>query len=440
MAKYVLEDMVKTKRARKTVKDTSKEIKTNVYFEEEPETIKTFKAEETKEVKPKKIKNNSNNKSRRALWFVACMSALFFIFALSFLFSSAKVSVNPKTEDLVLSENFGASSLPQNGSLFFDLVVISGEEKNIIQATEEKEVVEKATGTVLIFNSFSAASQKLAIDTRLEGSNGKLYKTKTPLIVPGMAKDGTAGSAEAAIYAAEAGEEYNSGPLDFQIAGFKGTTKYDKFKVRTKTGTEIKGGFKGRAPVVGEEEKIEAAASLKTALSAKLLKKATDQIPSGFILFKDAIFLNTSENDISSKYNDDKSMTLTLKGTLYGILFSEDRLTKKIAESAAAKYDGNDVYIPNIRNLKFSLFSQNDHSFENMKSINFNLSGPVKIVWKLDTKKFTDYLLGKPKKDFVSILSEYENIESASLKINPPWRKSIPEKTEDVKIILNYPE
>ncbi len=419
MAKYVLEDMVKTKRAKKALK-----------------------TEAIEEIKPQKIKKSMSS-SKHALWFVASVSVLFFAFAISFLFSSAKVSVNPKIEDVNLDENFSASSEPQNGSLFFDTVVISGEEKNTIQATEEKDVTERATGTVVIFNSFSSAPQKLAIDTRLEGSNGKIYKTKVPITVPGMSGT-TPGTVEVGMYAAEAGDAYNSGPLDFNILGFKGTPKYDKFKVRTKTGTEIKGGFVGRAPVVSEGEKNEAISALKLALSAKLLQKATDQIPSGFILFKDAIFLNTNnmtnESDISFTYNQDKSMTLTLKGTLYGILFDEQRLARKIAESSLPKYNGSDVYVPNIRDLKFSLGGQSDIAFSDLKNINFNLSGTAKFVWKIDEKELTQNLLGKSKKDFTGILSKYENIESASLKVNPPWRSSIPDKAEDLKIIVNYPD
>lgn len=439
MAKYVLEDMVKTKRANKPIKA----IKEEVFPVKNIETEEINIAREEKEkVKTKKIKyypeSGGGGGGRHGLWFVASVSVLFFAFAISFLFSSAKISINPKTQDIALNENFSASSEAQNGTLFFDMVVISGEEKETIQAAEEKEVSERAEGVAVIFNSFSSASQKLAIDTRLLGSNGKIYKTKGVVTVPGM-EGSTAGSVEIGIYASEAGEEYNSGPLDFNIVGFKGTPKYDKFKVRTKTGTEIKGGFKGMAPVVSVEEKTEAIASLKTALSAKLLQKATDQIPDGFILFKDAIFLNTSDADVSSLYNTDKSMTLGLKGTLYGILFSEQKLTKKIAENSIPKYDGSDLYIPDIRSLKFSLTSQNA-AFDDLKNISFNLSGPAKFVWKVDENQLAGALLGLPKKDFIGVLSKYQNIESASLKVNPPWRSSIPEEIKDVKIIVNYPE
>ena len=61
----------------------------------------------------------------------------------------------------------------------------------------------------------------------------------------------------------------------------------------------------------------------------------------GFILFKNAIFLNTDNSNVSPVYNKDNSMTLTLSGTLYGLLLNEQQLTKKIAEVLGADLEIN---------------------------------------------------------------------------------------------------
>jgi hypothetical protein len=75
-----------------------------------------------------------------------------------------------------------------------------------------------------------------------------------------------------------------------------------------------------------------------------------------------------------------------------------------------------------------------------VKIINFNLSGTDKIVWKTDINKFTADLLGKSKNDFNQILSQYPNINSATLTLNPIWEMSIPDQAKDVKVIVNYPK
>ncbi len=381
---------------------------------------------------------DKQNKPKYTLWLVAIISVVFFIFALSYLFSRAVVTVNPKIKDVILNENLFANKDSNTDDLSFDLVVISGEENKNIQAIENKDIAIKATGLVVIYNVFNSSSQALNIDTRLEGSNGKIYKTQTKTIVPGMNKDGTPGKVEVRIYGAEAGQEYNSAPLDFKIFGFKGTPKYSKFYARSKG--EITNGFKGKAPAVSDAEKANVINDLKNVLQKKLFKKVTDQIPNGFILFKDAVFLSINESNIDLASSKDNILPVKLKGTLYGFLFNENKLTKKIAENNIEKYDGSEIFISNIKNLTFSLLDKENISFGNVKNINFNLSGSAKIVWKLNINKLNADLLGKSKKDFSQILLQYPNIDSADLTLSPIWKMSIPDKIKDIKTIVNYPK
>ena len=378
--------------------------------------------------------------SRRGLWGVAVISLLFFLFALSYFYSSATVTVSPKIKDVTLNENLSASREVGGEALPFDVIVISGEETKMVQTTEQKDVAEKATGVVVIYNAFSSAPQKLSIDTRLEGSNGKIYKTKKALVVPGM-NGKTPGSLEADIYGSNAGEEYNSDPLDFTIFGFKGTAKYSKFYGRSKG--EITGGFKGKAPIISDADKLTVTDDLKKNLQTKLFQKATGQIPSGFVLFKDAVFLNLDDSIIDRASAKDNMLSVMLKGTLYGFLFNEEKLTAKIAEDNITGFDGSPVYLLNIRDLIFSLSDKDNISLTNnladVKNIDFNLSGETKIIWKIDENKLSGDLLGKAKKDFKQIFSQYPDIDSADLSISPFWKMSLPDKAKNIKVIVNYP-
>ena len=178
---------------------------------------------------PDDLRGTGGRRRRRwGLWFIAAVSVIFFLFALSYLFAKATVTVNPKIEDVSLNQNLSASKDGTGDILSFDLVVISGEETKTVTATEQKDVLQKAKGKAILYNNFSASPQLLSIDTRLEGSNGKMYKTEKKTTVPGM-KDGKPGSIEVGIYADEAGEGSNSAPLDFKIFGFKGGPKYTQF-------------------------------------------------------------------------------------------------------------------------------------------------------------------------------------------------------------------
>ncbi|MEK7219158.1 MAG: hypothetical protein AAB687_00595 [Patescibacteria group bacterium] len=420
MPKNLLQDMVKIKRTRTRVEKPVKAEIAEFY----PGAISPVK--------------NDNKKTRYALWFVAFISASFLFFAISFLFSKATITINPKIQDIVLNENLSTEKGGNESVLPFELVVISGEEGKDIETTEMKDVFQKAEGNAIIYNAFGSAPQSLSIDTRLEGSNGKIYKTKTKVTIPGMTKDGKPGSVEVGIYGSSAGPEYNSIPIDFKIFGFKNTPKYAKIYARSKGA--ITGGFQGKFPVISDDEKASVINELKTALQKKLLEKATDQIPSGFILFKDAVFLDTGEENVEMTSTQENVLSIKMKGTLSGILFNEIKLTKKIAENNIEKYDGSNVYLPNIRDLKFSLSNKDSISLADAKNINFNLSGNTKIVWKFDTGKLMGELLGKSKQDFNQILLQYPNIDSADLVVSPIWRNSIPDKSKNIKITVNYPK
>ena len=412
MSKHLLEDMVRVKNNKKYIP------------KKEPIKMEYLADAEIK---------YSKNKYRYMLWFVALVSMVFCFFAFSFLFSRAEVSVVLKTKDIVLNKNLSAGLDLNTDILPFELTHISGDASKTINL-EEKDFNEKAKGTIILYNKFSSSPQTLLVDTRLDGSNGKIYKTKTKIVIPGMSKNDTPGQVSVDIYAEKEGADYNSTPLDFKISGFKGTTKYEKFYGRSMG--DITGGIIGKARQVSDLQKIETGKELKTILENKLFNEISNQI-SGFLLYKDALFLKT-DNLTVGPISTDGSVVLTLPGTLYGIIFDEQKLTQKIVKDSIENNDNSELFIPNIKDLTFSLFGKESILFDSVKNINFNLSGPVKIVWKLDVDKFTVDLLNKPKKDSSQILSQYPNIDSVLVKLNPPWIQFLPSKIKNIKVTTDY--
>lgn len=387
--------------------------------------------------KPKRERKERGPRSKYVLWFIAFICLVFLFFAFSYMFSSANIAINPKVETIEINEILSASKDSNASPVSFDLVVISGEENQNIKTDNKEDVSAKATGSVIIYNTFSTKSQTLLIDTRLEGSNGKMYKTVKRVTVPGMSADNQPGKVEVGIYADEAGKEYNSGPLDFKIFGFKGSAKYEKFYARSSG--DISGGTTGSFYTITDEQKESASNDLKNALRDKLLKKASEQIPKGFVLFDEAISLDINDQGVKS-FSETNLVPMTVKGTLYGLLFNEAKLTKKIAEDVIDKYDGSDVYISNLKNLTLLIADKENLSFSDVKSINFTLQGSAKIVWRFDVDKFSKELLNKKKKDFNSIISKYPNVISSNLALKPFWRMSFPDKLDKIKVIVNYPK
>lgn len=378
-------------------------------------------------------------RSGSALWIVAILAVIVLFFALSFLFSYAKITVTPKSQTVALTEKLSASKgAPSGNAIPFNLVVISDQDSAAVPASGQENVSDSAKGKVVIYNSYSSASQALLINTRLMGSNGKIYKTAAAATVPGM-KGATPGSVEVPVYASEPGADYNSDPLDFKIMGFQGTPKYDKFYARSDGA--LAGGQVGTVPSVSDADKAKAETDIENSLKAKLLSEATNQIPKGFVLFNNSAFMTVTSEDLGSVPDGSGQVPLNIKGTLYGFLFDEKQLTDTIANDVIPNYDpsAQTVHIQNISDLGFSLTSKDSDSFNDAKNLSFTISGPAKIVWDVDSSKLASDVLGKKRSDFKSILAGYTNIASADLVIRPIWKFSFPTESKDIKVLVSEP-
>ena len=384
---------------------------------------------------PPKVRGTARppaEKSGYGIWVAAALAVFFLFFALTFLFAQATIVIVPKTVAINLNENMTARYNDLEAPLAYDVVALSGVEQTTILSSGQKDLSVPAKGVVIIYNAFSSSPQPLAINTRLEGSNGKIYKTEKALTVPGVS-GGKPGQVSANIYATEPGEDYNSEPLDFKIFGFKGTPKYGKFYGRSKG--PITGGFAGMARQVSPEDKDSAFRALKNTLNEKLYQKASAQIPAGFILWPGAAVFRVDE-EYADLASTDAEVPAKVKGTLTGYLFDQKKLTEQIAQKEIVGYDGGDIYISNIKNLTFTLLA----SGAEKDVINFSLAGDAKVVYKLDEVKLLADLLGKKKSALPQILGNYPNVAEAKLSVRPFWKLSFPDKPDKIRIIVQYPQ
>ena len=87
-----------------------------------------------------KIREISQSKPHYKIWLVAVFSIVFLFFAISFVFSSAKITVVPKTKQVKLNQIFSAvKDSSVEGDLPFDLIVLSGDTSKMVQAGTERD-------------------------------------------------------------------------------------------------------------------------------------------------------------------------------------------------------------------------------------------------------------------------------------------------------------
>lgn len=447
MPKNVLQDMVKTQKREPSVffselaKATNKNLST---LEEKPVTQKPIEQRVPPPKQPvppvhRHLQFEPVNHHMR-MWVIAGGALLVLLFALSFIFAGARVSVTPKTALLDLKTTIDAERDAIMPTFPFQLMAIQAEESTVVSSTSSKEADSKAVGKVILFNEYSSTPQNLLINTRLEAPNGNIYYTDIAPKIPGYTMKGTElipGSVEVSVTAAEAGETYNSPLTDFTIIGFKSQPdKYEKMYGRSKT--EMTGGADGVVYTISEESAIAAYNESAEALKKTLDERIHNELPEGFILFNDLLFITVDESKPITE-SSSQDIAVVAKGSAEAFIFKRDEIEEAIARAMIAEYNGLPVAIPDLENLQLTLVNKSTIIPATVTSISLNIEGVAHAVWDIDTETIKSELLGKRKRVFQEIMASHEAVESAEVVIQPFWERSFPKKGSAITVEIINP-
>lgn len=340
----------------------------------------------------------------------------------------ATVTVLEKEKDISIDGSFLAKKDAKEGELPFETVSASKENSKTVPATGEKQVETRSSGTIIIYNNYSNATQRLIKNTRFETTDGRIYRIDQSVTVPGKDKDtGAPGQVETLVYADSAGEAYNIGLSDFTIPGFKGDPRYSKFFARSKT--TMTGGFIGKIKTASSEDLKKAKQELETTLRDEVTKAIEGQVPEGFVLFKSALYINLET------LSPPDSNELKEKATAYGVLFNEKKLASSIALATIADYDKSEILAKDLQNILFTPIPPDAKPWQT-GVVSFSLKGTTTLVWLFDQEKLKNDLVGQPKEKarIATILEAYPSIDHAEVVVRPFWRSTLPTKVEDITI------
>lgn len=189
----------------------------------------------------KKVSSGTNGRPvfRRVIFGFLTLSALAVIGVALFVFvprADVTVLVGSLSED----ENVEVSARIDQESVDVDKMMIPLRlievEKDITESfpgTGQASVSDKrARGMVVLSNEYGSDAQPLVATTRLETSDGKIFRLVKGVTIPGTKKDESGatvpGTIDAEVVADKAGDEYNIDPTTFTIPGLKGGPKFEK--------------------------------------------------------------------------------------------------------------------------------------------------------------------------------------------------------------------
>lgn len=383
-----------------------------------------------------------HKESRMGLWISLALFIIALGFGVSALFVSAQVTISPKTQVLPVNVPLTASKDRPSGEFGYQVVSISASTEKAVPAGAVQKVDKKATGTIIIYNNTSEATQKLIANTRFESPDGKVFRIASAVTIPGRKTENgkvVPGSVEATVTADQAGESYNLGLSDFTVPGLKGDPRYTTIYARSKG--SMTGGFSGNMKVVDPTLEQATEKELEATLKAKLKSDITSQIPVDFVLYDGAISYQI-ETVNQKAGTDDSQATLELKGTAHALIFDKALLSKAVIDSVSSSVNalGQNLFINNLNTLSFILTGTSQISQTSTAPVTFTLTGDAQVEWLYDESQLKNDLLGIKKADLSSVLqAKYPSIESARVKVYPLWKRSFPIDPNKVTIIKALP-
>lgn len=372
------------------------------------------------------------------LWYIAAALIIGLLFALSFLFERATVTIIPHE----LPVSFDAADVfsatkdsVDEGVISFTEMTLTGSESIKLPSTDSKVVSVPAEGTVILYNTYSTSTYKLVKSTRLKTPDGKIYRISSAASIPGYTKQGgqiVPGSVEAHVVADVPGEAGNVENVDFSVPGLSGTAQATRIYARSKT--SISGGVSGQMYLVPKDAVDTAATTLGPKLKASLTQKAKAQIPEGYTFFEGASVFE-AEEPLGSEYSKDPEIPVVVSGTLTIYLINEKSFLQTVASRFVSQYDGSPVTIPELSS--FSFIPSDDLNPKTDTTFDFTLRGSGMLVWVVDESEVKTTLAGKKKNALEELLKDIVSIERADVVIRPFWKQTFPKNTSHITINVN---
>lgn len=346
----------------------------------------------------------------------------------------ADITINAKTadwsyKDSILTERSArpdSKTLTMPNQTFF-------QKKNMemkFPATGKKQVEHKATGKILVYNSYSSDPQPLIANTRFTSPEKKTFKLVKGIVVPGAKiLEGRIlpSTIETEVAADQAGPDYNIGPVKlFTIPGFKGTPKYQAFYGESKE--SMAGGFIGEVgyPTAGD---ISAAKKeIAKALEDNLKITVYSQVPSEFKVLPDAVSFAIIKQTIKEEVDENNNFSIFAEAKMNIVGFREGDLLK-ILMGRAEEERGSEYEVIS-KDLSYGLARADFDTGKMSFLVNFKAN----LRYKIDVESLKNKITGKPELDLRAIIFALPGIESANISLWPFWVNKVPLDPERVNV------
>jgi len=375
--------------------------------------------------------------TRLWLWAAASVLVLAIVATLLFFFGSTTVTVTPKSRTALLTSaslvaREGASA--PAGGLSYNLQTFDLEDSEVVAAQGTTHVETKATGSIIVSNTYSTSPVKLVKNTRFESPDGLIFRVLADVVVPGK-KGAVAGTVSVLVVADQAGEKYNIAPTStFTVPGLKSTPPMYA-GVRAKSITAMTGGFLGDQPGTAPGALEAAVALVRGRLEAKAHEALAAQVKADEFVFPD--LLTITYESLPATTEAGSSVRIHEKAHMEVPVFPKSQFAQAVASAAFADADKLPVTMRPLNDFSVRAITPPDATPSG--TLNLVASGSALIVWSVDAGALATALQGKDSGAFEGIVKGFSGILEAHARIAPFWRSTFPANASDITINIVEP-
>jgi hypothetical protein len=367
---------------------------------------------------------------------IVVIAAIFF--AVPHFLGSAKVTLNfQKTpweykHTFTADKSVGAISAANN--IIPAQVFVSN--KNITQlfpASGNADVLQKAKGTITIYNAYSSAPQSLVATTRFVTPDGKIFRLVSGVTIPGaQITNGqiVPSSINTSIIADQAGDAYNvSSTAKLTIPGFQGTAKYNGFYGTLAGPTN--GGFVGKKAVPTANDVANAKAKVTSILQSAFPNGVQANYPTNFKILDGATSTAIAKLSVNTSTDQNGQFSVFGEAVFQAIGFDESALKTFLLTQAQSDADVSSTF--SALHMNYSGV-QADFT-KGIVSFSLDAQGTVEAAFSPDD--FRSSISGESIANARSMIAALPGLADGTISAWPLWLGNIPSNPDKIQIVAN---
>jgi len=359
-------------------------------------------------------------------------------------FSRATFTIVPVTIPVSVDNvTIVATGTSTSGYLRYEILKYSGVASTSIPAADGQYISAKASGAVVLYNSYSTQGQRLIAGTRFIGENGMTYRLPSSIFIPGYSSTNGSlvpGTIKTAVVADEAGAQYDmaraNGTDMLKIAAYQGSPRYDT--VYARLASDIAGGFAGAKKTVNQALLASTTKDIQDMLTKSLLVQAKAGVPADYVTYDNAY--GTVFADPAIGGSTAHSATITVTGTLYSVIFKKTDLAAKLAGQGSIDRFGKSAYsISGLESLKFAITNPGTFRPAKANTLIARLNGNIELTGTVSIDGLRSKLAGLPLSGTQGVFASYSSvidIAKSSGELFPSWSGAVPKDLNRISIIL----